>query len=290
MDLSLIQGYQGMRALMERIDTIANNVANVDTTGFKARETTFGEILYQQLPNQPGGEQANADGRITPEQIRIGSGIITTGTPIRFTQGTRKETGIETDLMIEGEGFFRVRKDENQNGNLNDDPIYYTRAGRFTRSPGADGNDYLVTPTGEFLLDEFDNPVAIAAGNRFRVERDGTLVQIDPDGREEPNYERIAVYSIPNLQEMGHLGNNLWAYPVQQQAGQAPPPAGQAPLLMNDAPERFAIHQGALEASNVDLTKEMTSLIETERHLQLTSRSLQMTDQMLGLANEMVRR
>lgn len=285
MDRSIILGYQGMRALQERIDTISNNVANLNTTGFKARETTFGELLYQQMPSQqPGGEVANANGRITPEQIRAQGGVVTTATPLRLSQGSPLQTGIETDLMIEGEGFFRVSRDANQNG-IQDDPVYYTRLGRFTRSPQPDGYDYLVTPTGEYLLDEFDNPVAVSAGNGFRVEADGTLIQILPDGTQDPNYERIAVYRIPNPFQLANMGNGLLAYPANPNLQN-----GQGPILLNDNPDRFAIRQGMLEDSNVDLIKEMTALMEAERHLQLTSRSLQISDQFLQLANELVRR
>lgn len=289
MDRSMIIGYHGLRAIQERVDTIANNVANLNTTAFKTKESSFGEILYQQMPSQqPGGEQANANGRITPEQIRSAVGVRTALTATRFTQGASIATSIETDLMIEGEGFFRVTKDVNGNG-IGDDPIYYTRAGRFTRSPVLQGDrDYLVTPTGEFLLDEFDNPVYVEGGNAFRVDPDGTVTEILPDGTENRHYEQIAVYRLPNPDAIANLGNNLYAYPGYPPVNNNPHPL--APVMMNYASDRYAIRQGSLEASTVDLIKEMTAMMEAERHMQLTARALQTSDQFLQLANEMVRR
>ena len=211
LNLSLIQASHGMRAMRAKIDAVAHNIANLDTVGYKGKEVTFGEIFSQELENQPDGETARSMGRLTPEMIRLTSGVLATGSPARFTQGQRIDTGLETDLMIEGRGFFRVAKNIDIVGNVNPEEIRYTRNGAFHLSP-VGGRRYLVTASGEFVLDERGLPVYFEEGERFRVESDGTITEIRADGSLRPYPRgRIAVYDFDNPQLLINEGNNLWS-------------------------------------------------------------------------------
>jgi len=273
---SMLRAAQGLRALQTKVDTIANNIANLNTAGYKSQDTVFGEILYQQINNQPGGETIGANGRITEEMVRMGNGVIVRGTPVQFTQGSRQDTDIPTDLMIEGEGFFRVAQDLNQSGDIDEIDYRYTRNGAFKLSP-IDDQLYLVTSNGEFVLNEDGDPISFAMDSTFKVLSNGTLVEIDAEGNE---YEigRLGLYRFDHPQLLIRDGNGNWL------ADAVTNPANPIPA------EQTVIVQGALESSNVDLSKEMTDLLAAQRTMQMLSRSLQISDQMLGLANELIRR
>jgi len=273
---SMLRAAQGLRALQTKVDTIANNIANLNTAGYKSQDTVFGEILYQQINNQPGGETIGANGRITEEMVRMGNGVIVRGTPVQFTQGSRLDTDIPTDLMIEGEGFFRVAQDLNQSGDIDENDYRYTRNGAFKLSP-IDDQLYLVTSNGEFVLNEDGDPISFAMDSTFKVLSNGTLVEIDAEGNE---YEigRLGLYRFDHPQLLIRDGNGNWL------ADAVTNPANPIPA------EQTVIVQGALESSNVDLSKEMTDLLAAQRTMQMLSRSLQISDQMLGLANELIRR
>jgi flagellar basal-body rod protein FlgG len=273
---SMLRAAQGLRALQTKVDTIANNIANLNTAGYKSQDTVFGEILYQQINNQPGGETIGANGRITEEMVRMGNGVIVRGTPVQFTQGSRQDTDIPTDLMIEGEGFFRVAQDLNQSGDIDENDYRYTRNGAFKLSP-IDDQLYLVTSNGEFVLNEDGDPISFAMDSTFKVLSNGTLVEIDAEGNE---YEigRLGLYRFDHPQLLIRDGNGNWL------ADAVANPANPIPA------EQTVIVQGALESSNVDLSKEMTDLLAAQRTMQMLSRSLQISDQMLGLANELIRR
>lgn len=264
---------QGLRALQSKIDTIANNVANVNTVGYKSKEAVFGELLYQQLNNQPPGETAGENGRITEEMIRRGQGTFLAATPTQFSQGVQQDTGVATDLMINGRGFFRIAS-QNDPGNY-----LYTRNGAFHLSPIDDMN-YLVTANGEFVLNGDNEPIAFEAGSSFTVLEDGTIIEKTVDG-EENNIGRIGIFTFPNEEMLVTDGNGNWMLNPQAD------PNMNEPTL---AETGYTVIQGALESSNVDLSKQMTDLISTQRMLSMVSRALTINDEMVGLANNLVRR
>jgi len=208
--------------------------------------------------------------------VRMGNGVIVRGTPVQFTQGSRQDTDIPTDLMIEGDGFFRVAQDLNQSGDIDENDYRYTRNGAFKLSP-IDDQLYLVTSNGEFVLNEDGDPISFAMDSTFKVLSNGTLVEIDAEGNE---YEigRLGLYRFDHPQLLIRDGNGNWL------ADAVTNPANPIPA------EQTVIVQGALESSNVDLSKEMTDLLAAQRTMQMLSRSLQISDQMLGLANELIRR
>lgn len=270
----------GLRALQKKIDAIGHNVANVNTTGFKSKDVVFGEMLYRQMYNQPPGETAGQQGRTTEEMIRRGSGLIVTGAPTSFALGMRIDTGAPTDVMIEGTGFFRVARDLDESKTLDPHEYRYTRNGAFQLTP-FDDVIYLTTASREYVLDEDDDPIVFAVGSTLTISPDGTLMETTADG-EENVLGRMGIHTFPNLQMLIRDGNGNWMLH---------PDADPATNDVVEAPEgSYMLVQGAIEGSNVDLTKELTDLITTQRLLSLTGRALTMSDEMLGMANDLVRR
>lgn len=270
----MLTAAQGLRALQAKVDTIANNVANINTNGYKSKEAVFGEMLYRQMNNQPPGESAGAMGRTTEEMLRRGQGTILAATPTQFTQGTPLETGIPTDLMINGRGFFRIVSQDLDLSN-----VRYTRNGAFHLTP-IDDMKYLVTANGEFVLNEYDEPIAFEANSTFQIQANGTIIEIMEDG-EENNLGRIGIFVFPNEEMLVTDGNGNWM--LNPQAN----PDVNEPTL---AETGYTVMQGVLESSNVDLAKQMTDLIATQRMMSMVSRALTISDEMVGLANNLIRR
>ncbi len=276
----MLTAAHGLRALQTKVDTIANNLANVSTNGYKSKDTVFGEMLYRQMNNQPGGETAGQVGRTTEEMIRRGSGLVVAGNPTQFAQGNRMTTDNPLDLMIEGTGFFRVARDLNNSESIDDTDIRYTRNGAFQLSP-IDDQLYLTTANGEFVLNEDGEPITIAGTSSFKALPDGTIREVSSEG-EENEIGRLGLFTFPNLQMLVRDGSGNWLLHPE-----ADPNTNEPTLVAVDG---YTIVQGALEGSNVDMTKEMTDLIAAQRTMSLIGRALTMSDEMMGMANDLIRR
>ncbi len=143
MPRALFTGASGMAAQQTNIDVIANNIANVNTTGFKRQRVNFQDLFYD-IARAPGS--SSGDQGITPAGIEIGNGVMISSTPRNFNAGNVESTGVDTNMAIEGEGFFEVL--------LPDGSTAYSRAGDFL--PDRDGN--LVTPDGYLLQPQITVP------------------------------------------------------------------------------------------------------------------------------------
>ncbi|WCK54314.1 flagellar hook-basal body protein [Aneurinibacillus sp. Ricciae_BoGa-3] len=277
MNSSIINALTGMQAMHAKVDTIANNIANAATDGFKSRETQFTTLLTREINNQPN--PAFEQGRLTPYNVRPGVGVKDTAQQIDFTQGTLKQTDVPTDLALEGSGFFRVQR-------AGETQPSYTRDGNFKLMPaaGAAGQVELVTATGDPVMSAAGQPIRIAAPyTDLKIVADGQITYKDSIGRQR-NGPKIGVYTIQNPNILENTGSNYYRIPAT-----VPPQNGA--LLVNGGaartmPAGIAVHQGALEMSNVDLQKEMTSLIEAQRALQFNSRALTYSDQMMSVTNQ----
>lgn len=260
-----------LRSVQYALDTSANNLANIDTVGYKRRSTSFSELLFDTMEEQPAADRQ----RTSPPGLRIGSGIKLGMTKLDMSQGNMKTTDVPTDLMIEGEGFFLVtRRMTDQNGNFLKEEYRLIRNGAFHLS-ASDPNDptapsHLVTSEGDILVDEMGTPLEFPRNGQFKVEANGTY---EING----TMEQIPVWKIDNPDQYKQVGENEWLLEL------AP---GQQPYgLYQQAPS--TIRQGALEMSNVNLQQEMSQLILTQRAFQLNSRAIGISDQMMGIANSL---
>ena len=277
MNISMINSLVGMSTLQNKIDSIANNLSNINTTGYKSREVYFHEILTNRL-TQP--EQFNLAGRNTALGLDIGYGAKTSSTFGAFSQGPQIDTGIATDLMLTGDNIFFTILPANGDG-LNDPSQYrYTRDGHFQLDAGR----YLVTDNGDFVLDTDGEPIYVPEGAAFNVDKHGNVIVQYPNGEvEELNALKVTKVLYPESLEA--VGKNMFRIPEELLAAEIGITDEQ--FALTNSSEGFQVIQGSLEGSNVDLAKEMVQLNEAQRAYQFLSRGLSISDQMLGIASKL---
>jgi flagellar basal-body rod protein FlgG len=244
------------------VDNTANNLANVNTTGFKKSRVDFQDLLYQTL--RPAGATAAAGAQV-PTGIQIGYGSRPVATQKIFTQGDYQQTGNALDLVIEGSGFFQVL--------MPDGSSAYSRAG----SLKMDGDGRLVTSDGYALEPEISIPegwVDLSVGT------DGT-VSVMLSGESSPQEAgTIQLARFTNPAGLKSLGRNL--YVATDTSGEAVPGTPGDEGL-------GTIAQGFLEMSNVNVVEEMVNLITGQRAYEVNSRAIQTADEMLQAANTLRR-
>jgi flagellar basal-body rod protein FlgG len=246
MSRSLFSAASGMEGQQLAIETIANNLANVNTTGFKRSHANFHDLMYQ-TRKAPGS--LSESGTIVPSGIQIGSGSRIASVSACFTQGASRQTGNELDLMIEGDGFFRIQKD--------DGSFAYTRDGSFKR----DNMGRLVTADGFPLIPGIIIP---ANAGQIQIGRDGEVSgQING---QQLNLGRIQIVNFINPTGLSALGRNLYSGtdasggPVEGSPNQG----GLGPIA-----------QGQLESSNVNVVEEMVNMITGQRAYEMNAKVIQ---------------
>ncbi|MCL6587119.1 MAG: flagellar hook-basal body protein [Anoxybacillus sp.] len=275
---SMITAANTMNQLQQQLDVISNNIANSNTTGFKRRETNFGELLVQQFDNLPDDKAP----RQTPAGVRRGVGAKLAETNLVLTQGPLQQTGRMLDVALTKEGqFFRVLA-ETADGTT---AIRYTRDGSFYLSPSA--NDpttlMLVTSDGFPVLDSNNAPITLRDGFKdIAITDTGTLRAIAPDGRMMQAVD-LGITTIVRPQLLESVGDNLYALP--NLAALNVPEADVAVNMTGNLRPQISVQQGALEQSNVDVGTEMTDLMITQRAYQMNAKSISISDQMMGLIN-----
>lgn len=259
---SLYTAATGMEAQQLNIDVIANNLANVNTTGFKRSRVDFQDLLYQTI-RTAGATQAQ--GVQIPTGIQVGLGTRVASVQKLFTQGDFQMTGNKLDLLIEGNGFFQVML---PSGNL-----AYTRDGSFK----IDGQGRLVTSDGYPVQPEITIP---AGAKEISIGEDGT-VSATLAGQSAPQeLGQIQLVGFTNPAGLESLGRNLF---VQTEASGEPVPGtpGQDGL--------GTLAQGYVEMSNVKVVEEMVNMIIAQRAYEVNSKSIQAADEMLNIANNIRR-
>jgi flagellar basal-body rod protein FlgG len=257
MNTSLFIASSGVRAYQGKLDTIANNISNVESTGFKRREAAFSENLTVSIQNQADPEREI--GRLSPLGVRTTFGSRIAGTSLDLTQGVPKQTDQPFDFMVEGNGYFQVQR---TTGTTTE--ILYTRAGAFLQSPVGGGQFQLVNAHGDVLLDQNQNPIEWSTDKDFVVASDGTITGTN---------QQIGLVDVSSPQLLKDDGG------VYRLTGGA----------VTAANSNYQIKQGFLESSNVDLNQEMTDMIKAQRGYQANARALSYADQMMGIANGIMR-
>lgn len=256
----------GMKAQQFNVDVISNNLANVNTTGFKKDRAEFKDLLYENINK---GYNVNGDGR--PVNLQVGHGVYTAATVKSYTQGNYEETGNPLDFAIEGPGFFVVKGAQ---GN----PVY-TRDGSFKLSVGDDGTK-LVTSDGNSVLDDSGSEIFLTvSADELNVTSSGELVYTDENGVTQSLGQKIGIVNFTNPAGLENIGNNLVG--VTSASGQ--------PIPLEEAAEKSTIQQRFLESSNVQVVEEMVKLITAQRAYEINSKSIQSADEMLGMANNLRR-
>nr|WP_239583557.1 flagellar hook-basal body protein [Metabacillus iocasae] len=268
----MIHAANTMSQLQQRLDLISHNVANVNTVGYKKREATFSEMLYQQFDNQ--FDERFENNRLTPMGIRQGVGAKIGATKLLLTQGAIQQTERPLDVAFSKAGmFFQVLVEQN-----GQQAVKYTRSGNFQLTPVGQNDVMLVSDNGYPILDANGNSIVFSReATDITITASGEIVAQSANGI--PQTFELGLVQVNRPQLLVASGGNLFELPPNQNAEEI------VNELIGVRRQEAGIQQGALEQSNVDLSKEMSEMMLTQRAYQFNSRSISMSDQMMGLVN-----
>jgi flagellar basal-body rod protein FlgG len=249
----------GLRALSTAIDVISNNLANAETTAFKSSRVNFEDLFYQTI-KPPGTTTQNGD--VSPTGIFVGLGTRISNTQLNLNQGSLENTGVPTDVGIQGPGFFRVKVLQTLG-----DGTAYTRNGQFN----VNAQGQLVVGIGDGY--ELVPPITLPIGTtNIQISQDGIITGNKPGSNTPTQLGQFQLTQFANPQGLQLLGGSLY------QETQASGP----PITTNPGDQGAGqLLQNFLEASNVDPVTELVTLIKTQRAFELNSQSIQTADQAL---------
>lgn len=254
----------GMKNIQLSIDNISNNLANVNTTGFKKQRTEFKDLLYEKLR-----KVENSDNFGHPVGIEVGYGVRISATVRSFTQGNLMQTDNDLDLAISGKGFFTV---VNENGEER-----YTKDGSFKIS--VDGDVSRLTTSDGYYVQGVDGDIELGEDiKEITIDKNG-IITVKREGSE--TFEELTTLKLVNFINsagLEALGSNLY---------KTTSASGEPTISTNGAAGE--VTQGYLEASNVQVVEEMINLISAQRAYEINSKAIQTSDQMLELANNLKR-
>ncbi len=257
MDASMWVAKTGLDAQQTRMNVISNNLANVNTTGFKRDRAVFEDMLYQNIRQAGGQTDANS---VAPTGLMLGTGVRVGATEKLHAQGSLVNTQNPLDVAITGDGYFQVAQA--------DGTIAYSRDGGFKLSP----TGQLVNSSGALIQPAITIPNTASS---VTIGRDGTVsVELSAGGSQTLGQLQVARFVNPSgLQSMGQ--NLLKETPASGAPQVVLPGQGGAGTLM----------QGSLEASNVNVVEEMVNMIETQRAYEINSKAISAVDGMLRFLN-----
>jgi flagellar basal-body rod protein FlgG len=260
---ALFTAATGMIGQQLNIDTIANNLANVNTTGFKKSRVNFQDLLYETI--KPAGTETSGGGERTPEGVQIGHGVRPAAIAKLYTQGNMISTGNALDLVVEGDGFFQVEMPDGRKAYTRDGSFKVSATGQIVTSDG-----YPISPSITIPTD--------SQGVTFKP--DGTVSVLDATGNQQQSGQ-VSLVRFQNPAGLdARLGRNLL---LETEASGAPTETQPG---VNGA---GTIEQGFLENSNVQVVEEILNLIIAQRAYEANSKVIQTSDEMLQLANNVRR-
>lgn len=264
---SLWTGATGMNAQQLNVDNISNNLANVNTTGYKTEVMEFKSLLYQTIQTKT----TTANGAEKPIGAEVGLGVRNSSVMSVFTQGNMTATEIDTDFAINGDGFFAV---QGEDGNT-----YYTRNGRFLFAEGSEGMT-LTNSDGEAVLTTSGEQIVLPSNvvaSKVTINSSGELYYPDEDGVAQKLDFQIGLYQFSNPAGLLKVGDSK--YQVTEASGEA----------LNESTEenlkKSTLKSGYLEGSNVQIADEMVNLIVAQRAYEMNSKVITTSDEMLQSAN-----
>ncbi|HYC42156.1 MAG TPA: flagellar basal-body rod protein FlgG [Noviherbaspirillum sp.] len=244
----------GLDAQQTQMDVISNNLANVNTAGFKRSRAVFEDLLYQTM-RQPGAQSSQQTQ--LPTGLQIGTGVRPVAAERVFTQGNLQQTANDKDIAIQGAGFFQVL--------MPDGSTAYTRDGSFSM----DANGQLVTANGFVIQPAITIP---ANAITFTVGRDGTVSVTQPGQSSPTQIGAIQLATFVNPAGLEARGENLYVETAASGTASTNTPGTNGAGL---------IAQGYVETSNVNVVEELVSMIQTQRAYEINSKAIQTSDQML---------
>lgn len=268
---SLWSAATGMIAQQTAVDTISNNISNINTTGYKASQIEFKSLLYQELQ----ARTTSANGEEKPIASQVGLGVRPASITTIFTQGNFYESPGVADFAINGDGFFAIRDGSGE--------LRYTRNGNFNYSEGPEGLT-LCNSEGYPVLSEEGQPIVFdgsMSASLITVSGNGEFYYQDATGNPVSLDVRIGLFQFSNPAGLEKLGNSMYAV------------TGASGTAINEATatniSRSEVAQGYLEGSNVQLADEMVNLIVAQRAYEANSKAITTSDEMMSQANQLKR-
>jgi flagellar basal-body rod protein FlgG len=255
---SLNTSATGMAAQQSNMDVIANNLANVSTTGFKKSRAEFEDLMYQTIKEPGSYSGANA---YSPNGVQVGLGVRTAGVQKDFSEGSVVTTKQPLDLQIEGAGFFQLQ--------LPDGSLGYTRDGSFKKDPSG----RVVDKNGHPLVPELSIPPNVVG---LEISPAGQVRVIQSLGAPPTDLGQIELAQFVNPAGLKSLGKNVFVSSSS---------SGQALINPPGSNGLGSIAQGQVEASNVNIVDEMVNMITAQRAYETNSKVIQASDQMLQTIN-----
>ncbi len=246
----------GLKAQQTNLDIVSNNIANVNTVGYKKARAEFKDLAYDTVKSPSIGESS-----VNPETLQIGLGCEVSGTNRLFFQGSLNQTGNPFDMAIDGKGFFKVKDI--------DGSYKYTRDGSFK----IDSEGRLVTSSGLPLEPEIIIP---SDAKEVSISSSGTVSAVLSGDSNPSELGKIELSLFPNPSGLKALGSNI--YEVSAASGE---PADALPGLQGAG----TIRQGYLEASNVEIVDEMVRMLSAQRAFEINSKAMEAADDMLRIVN-----
>ena len=268
---SLWSAASGMISQQTAVDTIANNLANVNTQGFKTQVNEFKTLLYQTLQTRT----TTANGEQKPTSAQVGLGTRNSAITTIFKTGNMLASESDTAFALDGKGFFAVRGED---GNT-----YYTRNGNFVFTLGQNGN-MLANTDGLPVMSSEGRPIVLSRElivSNITVTADGELCYPDEKENPQPMGIRIGVFQFNNPNGLDKMAETLYA-----QSAASGQPINEATSNLVD---KSAIYQNYIEGSNVQVVDEMVNMIVAQRAYELNSKAITTTDEMLQQANNLKR-
>ena len=259
---ALFTAATGMEAQQLNIDTIAHNLANANTTGFKRGRADFQDLLYQTVTAPGTASSASTE---VPAGLQVGLGVKPAAVGKIFSQGDFRNTGGDLDLAIEGDGFFQVVQPNGE--------IAYTRAGALKR----DSTGQLVTSNGYPLEPSITLPDDATS---VTIASDGTVSVLEGGSTNTNVVGNIELAVFPNPQGLNAIGRNLFL---------ASDSSGDAVTGVPGESGIGTLSQGFLEISNVSIAEELVNMIMSQRAFEVNSKSIQAANEMLQTTNNLIR-
>ncbi len=269
---SLWTAATGMIAQQNNVDTIANNLANVNTNGYKTEVNEFKSLLYQNIQTKT----TTADGSQKPVGAQVGLGVRNASITSIFKQGSLLDSESDSAFAIDGNGFFAVRGEDGE--------TYYTRNGNFSWNLGTNNAIALTNSDGLPVLDSTGSPIVLDNSyvtSNITISKDGTICYPDENNNPASIGISIGVYQFLNPSGLTKEGDSLYA---------VSPASGAA---INEATsnnvQKSTVVQGYLEGSSVQVVDEMVNLIVAQRAYEMNSKAITASDEMMQQANNLRR-
>lgn len=289
MNHSMINSSVSMHALQQKLDLVANNMANVNTTGYKRKEASFQDVLTS-VKQQP--ESFQKAGRLSPLGYSHGWGAKLVSAQVNMAQGSLQPTENPLDTAIEGQGLFELRTfTRDENNNLVPKTVW-TRNGSFNYAhPDAQDPDrslFLTTKDGKYVMGTNDEPIRVPNNHTLQIGTDGSITAYNDGDKMAPpvNIGQIKMVRVVRPQLLEQIGDNMYGLPA------AVTPQNREEILQtvtaqNNDVDPITVRQGFIESSNVVMADEMAELMQVQRAFQLSSRAVTSADQMLNIANNL---